>query len=207
MMNKEGVKEQTASPLVVVVSGPSGVGKDAILNRMKERKLPFTFVTTLATRRQRPNEKQMVDYHFVSVDEFKHLLNNEGLLEYAEVYGNWYGVPRAPVKEALNQGRDTIIKVDVQGAASIKKILPDAILIFIRPPSMEELSKRLCQRRTESPQDLALRLQTASDEMDQIRLFDYVVMNPCDGLDEAIESILAIMRAEKCKVKTRKYTL
>jgi guanylate kinase len=211
MMNKEDRQDQISqrshNPLVVVVSGPSGVGKDAILNRIKERQYPFKFVTTLTTRRQRANEKHQVDYHFVSADEFQDLLKNQGLLEWAEVYGNWYGVPKGPVKEALSEGRDTIIKVDVQGASNIKKILPDAVLIFISPPSLEELSKRLCQRRTESAEDLALRLNTAEKEMQQISSFDYVVLNPCNAVDKAIDDILAIIQAEKCRVKPRRYVL
>lgn len=196
-----------ANPLVFVISGPSGVGKDAILNRLKERAYPFKFVTTLTTRKKRPTEKHQVDYIFVSLDEYKALQDNNGLLESALVYGNWYGVPKGPVKEALAQGRDTIIKVDVQGAANIKKILPEAILIFILPPSIEELSKRLCQRRTESAEDLSLRLKTAEQELLQIDSFDYLVLNPCDAMDKAVEDILAIVRAEKCRVKTRRYDL
>jgi guanylate kinase len=211
MMNKADRPEQNfqkaASPLVIVISGPSGVGKDAILNRMKERPYPFKYVTTLTTRQQRANEKHQVDYHFVSVDEYQKLVQNEGLLESARVYGNWYGVPRSPVREALAEGRDTIIKVDVQGAANIKKILPDAVLIFVLPPSIEELSKRLSQRRTESTADLSLRLKTAEQEIQQISSFDYVVLNSCDAVEKAIEDILAIIQAEKCRVKTRRYQL
>jgi guanylate kinase len=211
MMNKADgpaqIFQKAANPLVIVISGPSGVGKDAILNRMKERPYPFKYVTTLTTRRQRANEKHQVDYHFVSVDEYQNLVQSEGLLESASVYGNWYGVPKSPVREALAEGRDTIIKVDVQGAANIKKILPDAVLIFILPPSVEELSKRLCRRRTESAEDLSLRLKTAEQEIRQISSFDYAVMNPCDAVDKAIEDILAIIQAEKCRVKTRRYQL
>jgi guanylate kinase len=210
-MNKDSrqdnFKQKCLPPLVIVVSGPSGVGKDAILNRLKERQYPFRFVTTLTTRLQRASEKNLVDYHFVSKDEFQQLLKNDGLLEWAEVYGNWYGVPKAPVKEALVEGRDTIIKVDVQGAAHIKSILPDAVLIFISPPSLDELSKRLCKRHTECAEDLSLRLKTAEQEIQQISSFDYVVLNPSNAVDQAVEDILAITRAEKCRVQTRQYDL
>jgi guanylate kinase len=191
------------SPLVIIISGPSGVGKDAILNRMKERKYPFFFVTTMTTRKRRETETDRVDYHFVSKEEFQSLLNSDGLLESASVYGNWYGVPKKPVTEAISKGLDTIIKVDVQGAANIKTILPDAIFIFVNTPSIEELRNRLNRRCTETATDLSLRVQTAQSEMERIRDFDYVVMNPCNDIESAIQEILAIIKAEKCRVKQR----
>jgi guanylate kinase len=200
-------KISAANPLVIVISGPSGVGKDAILNRMKERSYPCEFITTVTTRRQRASEKDNVDYHFISPDEFQELLKNKGLLEWANVYGNWYGVPKAPVKSALDQNRDTIIKVDVQGASNIKKILPEAVFIFIAPPSLVELSKRLTQRYTETAGDLEIRLKTAQNEMQQICLFDYVVLNQCNEIDAAIQEIQAIVTAEKCRVTPRKIVL
>jgi guanylate kinase len=192
-----------SSPLVIVISGPSGVGKDAILNRMKELRYPFFFVTTMTTRKQRKTEIEGVDYHFVSVNEFQALLNNNGLLESACVYGNWYGVPRQPVKEAILKGQDTIIKVDVQGAANIKKILPEAVFIFINVASVDELSNRLNHRCTETAADLSLRIQTAQSEISKIGDFDYVVMNPRDEIESALQAILAIVKTEKCRVKPR----
>jgi guanylate kinase len=212
MMNSENGQPHTclnitANPLAIVISGPSGVGKDAILKRLKDQEYPLEFITTVTTRRQRATEKDLVDYHFISVDEYQKLLNGDGLLESANVYGNWYGVPRAPVKEALAKGKDTIIKVDVQGAANIKKTLPEAVFIFISPPSLEELSTRLSLRRTETPADLAVRLKTAESEIRQVDLFDYVVQNPCNQIDLAIRDILAIIRSEKCRVKQRKVEL
>jgi guanylate kinase len=212
MMNSENGQPQTclnitANPLAIVISGPSGVGKDAILKRLKDQEYPLEFITTVTTRRQRATEKNLVDYRFISVDEYQKLLNGDGLLESANVYGNWYGVPRAPVKEALSKGKDTIIKVDVQGAANIKKTLPEAVFIFISPPSLEELSNRLSLRRTETPADLAVRLKTAESEIRQVDLFDYVVQNPCNQIDLAIRDILAIIRSEKCRVKQRKVEL
>lgn len=212
MMNSQNGQPQTclnitANPLAIVISGPSGVGKDAILKRLKDQEYPLEFITTVTTRRQRATEKNLVDYRFISVDEYQKLLNGDGLLESANVYGNWYGVPRAPVKEALAKGKDTIIKVDVQGAANIKKTLPEAVFIFISPPSLEELSNRLSLRRTETPADLAVRLKTAESEIQQVDLFDYVVQNPCNQIDLAIRDILAIIRSEKCRVKQRKVEL
>jgi guanylate kinase len=194
-------------PLVIVISGPSGVGKDAILNRLKEEKCFFEFITTVTTRRKRANEKNQIDYNFISIEEYRDLLKNDGLLESAEVYGNWYGVPKAPVKEALTNGKDVIIKVDVQGAANIKRILPEAVFIFIMPPSMEELSNRLTRRSTETPSDLSVRLNTAESEMQQIAGFDYIVQNPCNEINTAIKDILAIVRSEKCRVKQRNIQL
>jgi guanylate kinase len=198
-----GLKLSKFGPLLIVVSGPSGVGKDAILNRMKERKYPFEYITTVTTRAQRLSEKHKVDYHFMSVNEFQDLLKNDGLLEWANVYGNYYGVPKGPIKEALSKGMDTIIKVDVQGAANIKKILPDAVFIFIAPPSVEELSDRLIKRCTENACDLAVRLKTAEEELMQIRHFDYVVINSSNQIDRAIEEIKSIITAEKCRTTAR----
>jgi guanylate kinase len=195
------------NPLVLVISGPSGVGKDAILNRMKERKYPFEFITTVTTRKKRASEKNKVDYHFITVAEFQELMRNDGLLEWANVYGNWYGVPRQPVKEALSKGRDTIIKVDVQGAANIKKIVSEAVFIFVMPPSLQELSNRLTRRCTENPADLSTRLNTAEVEMQQICNFDYIVMNPCDEIENAIRDIMAIVTSEKCRTQPRKIVI
>jgi guanylate kinase len=199
--------EIPANPLVIVISGPSGVGKDAILHKIRDRQYPLEFITTVTTRRQRPNEQNRVDYHFISEVEFKELLKKGGLLESANVYGNWYGVPRQPVKEALIKGKDTIIKVDIQGADSIKKILSGAIFIFIAPPTLDELADRLRKRHTESEFDLALRLKTAAIEMQQINQFDYVVFNHCDRLDLAVDQIQAIVTAEKCRTNPRKINL
>jgi guanylate kinase len=196
-----------ANPLVIVISGPSGVGKDAILNLMKERGYPFFFTTTYTTRNKRAHEVDGQDYNFISETQFQELLKTDGLLEWAKVYGNYYGVPRAPVKEALSAGRDTIIKVDIQGAQNIKKVLPEAIFIIIVPPSSEELSNRLNKRRSETPADLALRLKTAESELQQVSLFDYSVLNPCDDIESAVQDILSILRAERCRVKPRVLSL
>jgi guanylate kinase len=135
------------------------------------------------------------------------MVQNNELLEWANVYGNWYGVPRQPVKEALERGRDTIVKVDTQGAATIKKILPQAVFIFLTPPSLAELDKRLSQRRTESPSDLARRLETAQREIEQLPLFDYIMISNRDELDQALAQIRAIITAEKCRVSPREIAL
>jgi guanylate kinase len=194
---------QNTLPLFIVLSGPSGVGKDAVLSRLKATETQMRFVVTMTTRPRRPAEKDGIDYRFVSVPEFERLKEKSELLEYANVYGNWYGSPIQPVRDALKEGRDCIVKVDVQGAASIKKIVPGAVFIFLIPPSLEALEKRLRQRYTESPSQLEIRLKTASREIEQVRYFDYVVMNNSGGLDAAVADIKAIIKAEKCRVEPR----
>ena len=196
-----------AKPLLIVLSGPSGAGKDAILTKIKELGYLLEYITTVTTRPQRAKEKNDIDYHFVSMEKFQEMIEHHELLEWAEVYGNWYGVPKQPVKQALDNGQDAIVKVDVQGAATIKKILPEAVFIFLVPPSMEELAIRLKQRYTESPPDLALRVKTAEEEIKQLPLFDYVVVNKQDKIDLAVSDIKAIITAEKCRVAPREVTL
>jgi len=207
-MKKATRKSQLASnrparPLLIVLSGPSGVGKDAVLARMKESGYPLKFVITVTTRPRRTNEKNNVDYHFVSDETYKEMIEGNKLLESANVYGNWYGVPREEVEQALNQGQDVMVKVDIQGAATIKRIQPQAVTIFLTPPSMEELLTRLEQRKTESHSDLDLRLKTAEEEMKQLPLFDYAVVNRWGEIDRAVSDIKAIITAEKCLVKPR----
>jgi len=138
---KKGSREITVEkrPLLIVLSGPSGVGKDAILIRMKESDYPLEYITTVTTRPQRAKERDNVDYHFVTTERFREMIEHGELLEWAKVYGNWYGVPKEAVKHALDRGQDTIVKIDIQGATTIKKILPQAIFIFLIPPSMGEL--------------------------------------------------------------------
>lgn len=196
-----------ARPLLIVLSGPSGVGKDAVLNGLKKTGYPLEYITTVTTRSQRAKERNNVDYHFVSTEKFQEMTKHEELLEWAKVYGNWYGIPRQPVKQALDQGRDTIVKVDIQGAATIKKILPQAVFIFLVPPSIEELAERLEQRQTESSFDFALRIKTAEKELKQLPLFDYIVFNKRDEIGLAISHVEAIITAEKCRVTPRDVVL
>ena len=195
------------SPLLIVLSGPSGVGKDAVLNRMRELDSPLEYVTTVTTRPRRVSERDNVDYRFIPEEKFQAMIKHGELLEWANVYGNWYGVPKEPVKQALARGQDTIIKVDIQGVATIKKIIPQAVFIFLMPPSMEELQLRLAQRHTESSFDLALRIRTAGEEIKQLPLFDYVVYNRQGEIDRAVSDILAIIAAEKCRVAPREIAL
>jgi guanylate kinase len=196
-----------AKSLCIVLSGLSGAGKDAVLTGLKKSARLLEFIVTVTTRAQRASEKDGVHYRFVSEKEFREMRDRHELLEWANVYGNWYGVPREPVRQALEQGRNVVIKVDVQGAATIKKILPQAVFIFLTPPSMEELVLRLKQRRTESPSDLELRLKTAGNELEKMPLFDYVVFNRQGKIDRAVADIEAIITAEKCRVTPREVSL
>ena len=194
-------------PLLIVLSGPSGVGKDAVLIRMKELGYPLEYITTITTRPQRATERDNVDYHFIPTERFQEMIEHGELLEWAKVYSNWYGVPKGTIKHALDRGQNTIVKVDVQGAATIKKILPQAVFIFLIPPSMEDLATRLKQRRTESPFDVALRIKIAEEEIEQLPLFDYVVVNRQGKIDRAVAEIKAIITAEKCRVAPREVAL
>jgi len=195
--------DRSSRPLLVVLSGPSGVGKDAVLARMRKLGRPFHYVITATTRPKRAGEKKGVDYHFLSRKEFQQMLDKHQFLEWANVYGNYYGVPKDEITSALSKGVDTIVKVDVQGAATIKKILPQAVFIFLMPPSVEELEKRLKRRRSESSEDLALRLERAKGEIKSLPLFDYVITSHQNKLDEVVSQIDAIVAAEKCRVKPR----
>jgi len=183
------------------------VGKDAVLTEIKKSGYPLKYITTITTRPQRAEERDKVNYHFVSTNSFQKMIKNGALLEWANVYGNWYGVPKEPIKQALDKGQDTIVKVDIQGAATIKKILPQAVFIFLTPTSMEELVSRLEERHTESPADLTLRIKTAKDEIKQLFLFDYVVVNKQGEIDSAVADIEAIITAEKRRVNPREITL
>jgi guanylate kinase len=192
------------SPLVIVLSGPSGVGKDAVLRTMREAGHNFHCVVTVTTRHQRPGERGEVDYHFISQETFQNMVDKGEFLEWAEVYGNRYGVPRRQVKEALEKGKDVIIKVDVQGAATIKRILPRAILVFLAPPSLEELADRLERRKSEPDFNLELRMERARGEMRTLSMFDYLVVNHRDRIELAVSQINAIIEAERCRVRRPK---
>jgi guanylate kinase len=196
-----------ASPLLVVISGPSGVGKDMTLVHLKEHGHPFHFVVTATTRPKRAAEVHGVDYFFVSKSEFAEMIEQDELLEYAVVYGDYKGIPKAQVRQALASGKDVIMRIDVQGAATIRKLVPEAVLIYISAESEEALVRRLSERKTEPEEQLKLRIATARQELKQLHWFDYMVINAEDQLDETCRKIEAIIAAEKCRVQQREITL
>ena len=199
----------TTEPLLVVVSGPSGVGKDAVLSSLRGRSggRPWHFAVTATTRPRRSSETDGVDYIFIDPEQFQQMVHQGEFLEHARVYGNSYGVPKKQAREAMEQGKDVILKVDVQGAATIKELAPQGVFIFLVPPSIEDLRKRLTLRATESSNSLGVRLETAQNELEQASSFDYSVVNRDGGLDEAVALIEAIILAEKCRVKPRRVSL
>ena len=184
-------------PLMMVVSGPSGVGKDAVLSKIRELRYPHHIVVTATTRPMRPMETNGVDYIFLDQDAFDQKVADQEFLEWAEVYGNCYGVPKTQVKEAIAKGEDVIIKADVQGAATIKQINPQAVFVFLAPPSFSVLKQRLTIRQTEDLIDLDRRLVTANEEMKQLPMFDYVVVNKEGSLDYTVATLEAIIQAER----------
>ena len=194
-------------PLLVVISGPSGVGKDMTIARLKELGYPFYFVVTATTRPRRPSEVNGVDYFFVSMSEFAEMIEAGELLEYATVYGDYKGIPKAQVRQALASGQDVIMRIDVQGAATIRRLVPEAVLIYLSAESEEALIRRLRERKTEPEDQLKMRIATARQELKQLDWFDYVVINAEDQLDETCRKIVAIITAEKCRVTQREIKL
>lgn len=195
------------SPLIVVISGPSGAGKDSVVQRMKERGCPFHFVVTATDRPPRPGEVHGRDYYFYSTDVFKRMITRGEMLEHATVYGQLKGIPKAHVQEALASGKDVVMRLDVQGADTIKSLIPQAVTIFLTVESEQELLARLRERRTESPEALQKRLDTARRELERIPEFDYAVVNRHCALDEAVDDVVAIIRAEHCRSVPRKVEL
>ena len=190
-------------PLLVVISGPSGVGKDAVLAELRKLDRPWHFAVTATTRPMRPGEQDGRDYIFLEPDTFARMRERDEFLECAEVYGRWYGVPRSQARNALRTGKDVFLKIDVQGAATVRAMAPEALLIFLIPPSLDELQCRLRGRMTESASDLERRLRTAEEELGQVMQFDYRVVNRDGQLNQAALDIDSIIAAEKCRVTPR----
>jgi len=195
------------NPLLIVISGPSGVGKDSVVQRMKEREFPFHFVVTATTREKRESETHGKDYWFVSKDEFARMIEQDELIEYAIVYGDYKGIPKWQVREALASGKDVVMRLDVQGAETVRRLAPEALLIFITCESEEELVRRLRARKTESSDSLALRIATARKELQRIEAFDYVIINRDFQLDDTVNKVRAIIDAEHLRVQQRKVNL
>jgi guanylate kinase len=191
-------------PLLIVISGPSGVGKDSVINALKERGLPLHFVVTATTRARRENETEGKDYFFLSMEEFIRKINAQEFIEYSFVYNDYKGIPRKQVQEAMKTGQDVIMRVDVQGAATIQRLAPEALTIFLTTSTEEELVARLKARKTESQDELALRIATARQELKRVNEYDYVIVNSDGCLDTTVDNVIAVITAEHQKVKPRK---
>ncbi len=198
---------ETASPLIVVISGPSGVGKDTLIERMSELGHDHHFTVTATTRDPRPGEKEGVNHHFLEKEDFINMIARDELLEWAEVYGNYYGVPKQQVRDALTRGQHVLIRVDVQGARRLRQLLPEALQIFVMPPSMAVLRKRLKERGVNTSDDMEQRLDSATKEIDESDEFDYCVINEEDYLDEAVRQVSEIFERESLREPPRKYDI
>jgi len=194
-------------PLLVVISGPSGVGKDSVVRGLKERNLHMHFVVTATTRPRREEETQGVDYFFLSKDEFARMIEQDELIEYAIVYNDYKGIPKQQVRTALASGLDVVMRVDVQGATTIRKLAPEAVLVFLTTESEAALVRRLKARQTETAENLNLRIATARQELKRAAEFDYLIVNADGRLDETIDTVIAIIQAEHQRVNPRKVSL
>lgn len=184
---------------LIIVSAPSGAGKDTVVRGVMEKDNTNRWVSVSATSRPpRKGEQNGVDYYFFSKEEFEEKIKEDYFLEYAEYAGNYYGTPKEYIKEKLDQGIDVILIIEIQGAAIIKQKLPESLLIFIMPPSLKTLVKRLKGRGTDSNDKIIERFHTAYKEINEVTKYNYVVVN--DKLEEAIEKVDAILKAEKCRV-------
>ncbi len=186
-------------PMLVIISGPSGVGKDTIIAALQNRghRPDYHYVVTCTTRAPRPGEIQGVSYQFVGLDKFMAMRDSGELLEANEVHGNWYGTPRSGVRDALARGQHAILKIDVQGAEVVKRKVPAALLIFVLPPSMETLVQHLKARRTESAEQMEIRQRNAAMELARMDEYDYVVVNEENRVEVTAERIEQIIAEEE----------
>ena len=184
---------------LIVISGPSGAGKGTIVKALLDEYPTVHYSVSATTRDPREGEENGVNYWFVSHEEFRRMMQQDELLEWAEVYGNYYGTPRRRVMEAINQGHDIILEIDPQGAMQVKKRFPSGVFIYIVPPSPRELSRRIHHRGTETPEAMQRRLSSVAHELGYVHEYDYLVIN--DELREATGDVAAIIRAEKWRVK------
>ncbi len=189
----------TKQGLLVVISGPSGVGKGTVLRSFMAQNENVRLSISATTRSPRPGEEDGVHYYFLSRERFLELARSGGMLEHAEYSGNYYGTPRDMVQRELDAGNDVILEIDVQGAMQVKAARPDALMVFILPPSMAELTRRLVDRRTEDEATINRRLAAARGELEQAHRYDYAVVN--DNIEDAVEKLAAILLAAKCSTR------
>ena len=183
--------------ILVVVSAPAGCGKDTILEQALKLNGNLFYSVSATSRAMRPGETDGVSYHFRTREQFEDMIKNGELLEYTEYCGNYYGTPKKAVEDMLEAGKDVILKIEIEGAANVKKMFPECVMIFILPPSIAELSRRLHKRGTETEEVIALRLETAKKELEFAKNYDYFVVN--DALEDAVSDFLTVVRAEKLK--------
>lgn len=195
------------TPLMIIISGPSGVGKDSVLRALKNRNLPLHHVVTVNTRKPRPDEIEGVDYFFVTKEIFKEMIRDDELIEYSKVYQDYKGVPKSEVRKAIKTNKDIIFRLDVQGAEKIKALYPHSILIFLTPSSQKDWYKRLGRRRLSKEKDLDMRIKTVQAELKKASIFNYIVINAQNKLSKTIEIIEAIITAEHHKTHKHEINL
>ncbi|MFN2133548.1 MAG: guanylate kinase [Anaerolineae bacterium] len=211
MSDSDALYHLDRPPLLIVISGTSGAGKDsvarALVRRMQDAGYPAHFVVTATSRPRRETEVDGIDYIFVSKAEFERMIAQDRLLEYAIVYNQYKGIPRQQATDAMTSGKDVVMRLDVQGAATIRRMAPDAVSVFVTASSEQELAERLRRRHTESEEQLCLRLQTARHEMRQAREFDYIVPNVNGKLEQTVDIVMSIVIAEKHRANPRRAQL
>ena len=183
--------------LLVVLSAPAGCGKDTVLAEVKKADSNVKQSISMTTRLPREGEKDGIDYYFTSQDDFENKIKEDGFLEYVKYGVNYYGTPKKAIEEMVDSGKTVILKIEVEGAGNVRKIYPDAVSIFIMPPSFTELSRRLKNRGTETEEDICRRLKIAEDEIQRAKEYNYIVIN--DDLSVCVNDVLSIIKAERLK--------